>query len=402
MHRRMGFSAFVVGLLSSVCLCSAAVVDFEDEVAMSEQFRKDSVPLEHVDEASDLFMEGYIQALIDMNYYEQRVRVSVRGHKVFLSHLPKNDLLADSIVAYVRDVPGIDEVVVRDRLPAMEVRERDKLIKRPQVKGSWFPQSTVLFPPLLAAPREPIYSAAYRYGDRIVGKHVAAVSVGDDFPIFRWKEVLKFKGDMQIGVAAGVWTVFNYHHAKSDSGDMCEMVNADYMLAIPLTYAFDQWAFRLRVYHISSHLGDELLVNHRHWLDKRKNASFEAVDFMASYQFSQGLRCYVGPGVVVHSDDSFKLKPLYVEWGAELRMFGKKLYYHRLYGTPFFAFHMENWQERKWDLDASYELGYEWSKLQGIGRKMRLFVGYHQGYSAEGQLFRERTRFGEVGLSWGF
>ncbi len=47
-------------------------------------------------------------------------------------------------------------------------------------------------------------------------------------------------------------------------------------------------------------------------------------------------------------------------------------------------------------------LGYELSKLQGVGRKMRVYVEYHHGYSFEGQFFNERVTYGEVGVSWGF
>jgi hypothetical protein len=63
---------------------------------------------------------------------------------------------------------------------------------------------------------------------------------------------------------------------------------------------------------------------------------------------------------------------------------------------------MENWQQHDWDLDCTFKLGYEFSKLQGVGRKMRLYVQYHQGFSYEGQFFNKRTRYAEVGFSWGF
>lgn len=392
--------------LSSLTLYSQeeAVVPLEEEelVSCNAFCRQDAIPQGKYDEANDLFLEGYIQALIDMNYYEDQVNVSVKDHKVYLSNLPKNDLLAASIIAFVRDIPCVEGVEVTCQLPSEELEERLRHVEKPCVDGVWFPQSTVLFSPLVASPREVTNSAAYRYGDKVAGRHVAAVSMGDDFPIFRWRDVFCWHGDLQIGIAGCIWAVFNYDDVRNRDKSYCELVNTDYYLGFPLTYAFDQWSFRLRVYHISSHLGDEFMVNHPDYLDKRVNPSFEAIDLFGAYQFSKHLRVYVGPGVVVHSDKSFKLKPLYVQWGAELRVMGRKWYYHRVYGTPFFAFHMENWQERGWDLDATYKIGYEWSKLQGIGRKVRIYLDYHQGYSEEGQFFKKRTRYGEVGLSWGF
>jgi hypothetical protein len=63
---------------------------------------------------------------------------------------------------------------------------------------------------------------------------------------------------------------------------------------------------------------------------------------------------------------------------------------------------LENWQQRHWDLDMTFKLGYEVSKLQGVGRKMRIYVDYHHGFSYEGQFFNKRTQYGELGFSWGF
>lgn len=364
--------------------------------------RADNLPIESFADATDPYLEGYIQALIDVNYYEYQVVVIVKNHKVFLANLPHNDLLSKSIISFVKDLPGVKSVETTD-VTKQELEARKQYVEQPRVGGVWFPQSTVLFAPLVADPRQPINSAAMRFGDKVCGDICAAVSLGDDFPIFRWIDIMHWHGDLQIGIEAGIWSVFNYsnipHKPKHET---CELVNTDFLVGIPLTYAFDQWSFRLRVYHISSHLGDEYLCNHRNSCKKRKNPSMEAIDFFSSYQFSSGLRGYFGPGVVFHSDESFRIKPLYVEYGVELRILGSKFNYHRLYGTPFFAIHLENWQQRHWDLDMTLKLGYEISKLQGVGRKMRVYIDYHHGFSYEGQFFNKRTQYGEFGFSWGF
>ncbi len=394
--------AAVIG--ASLCCFSLYAETIDDELIAKINTelltRADNLPVENFADATDPYLEGYIQALIDVHYYEYQVVVIVKDHKVFLANLPHNDLLSKSIISFVKDLPGVKSVAVTD-VTKQELEARKQYVEQPRVSGVWFPQSTVLFAPLIADPRQPINSAAVRFGDRVCGDICAAVSLGDDFPIFRWINVMR--GDLQIGIEAGIWSVFNYsnipHRPKHET---CELVNTDYLVGIPLTYAFDQWSFRFRIYHISSHLGDEFLCNHRKEVSRRKNPSMEAIDLFSSYQFSSGLRGYFGPGVVFHSDPSFRIKPLYIEYGIELRLFGSKFNYHRLYGTPFFAAHVENWQQRHWDWDITMKLGYEISKLQGVGRKMRLYVDYHYGFSYEGQFFNERTQYGEVGLSWGF
>ena len=141
------------------------------------------------------------------------------------------------------------------------------------------------------------------------------------------------------------------------------------------------------------------MVNHPNV--KRLNPSMEAIDFFTAYQVTKSLRLYIGPGWVFHSDSTFHIDPFYIEYGGEFRFWGTKSFYHKLYGTFFLAGYIRNWQVNHWQFDVNPMFGYEWSKLQGVGRKMRIFINYHNGYS-EGQFFKERTSYGGFGLSWGF
>ncbi|MBS3903476.1 MAG: DUF1207 domain-containing protein [Anaplasmataceae bacterium] len=390
----------------SLLIAGTLVADDRDDgakTAKNQQItRSDGLPETDFEHATDAYLEGYIQALIDMHYHEFRVIVLVRDHKILLGNLPKNDLISHSIISFVQDVPGVTSVEVQHEFSKEDMAIRLKDAEQPRVNGVWFPQTTVLFPPLIADPRQPMYYVAYRFGDHVVGKEAIAVALGDDFPIFRWSNVFRWRGDLQIDIEAGVWAVFNFHNVDHSRGDMCELFNTDYLLGFPLSYAVDRWAFRLRPYHISGHLGDEFICSHQWICDKRKNPSFEAIDFYSSYQMNRHVRLYVGPGVVIHSDDNFKLKPLYVGYGTEIRVWGRRLDYHKLYGTPFLAIFIDNWQQHHWDFDFNAKAGYELTKLQGVGRNMRLYVAYHHGFSWEGQFFNERTQYGEVGFSWGF
>lgn len=393
--------------IASILLSSIAFsleVEAGKEVAYVESIlltRADNLPVENFEDSTDPYLEGYIQALVDMHFYEYRVVVSVKNHHVILSNLPKNELIANSIVTFVRDLPGVQAVEVKE-LSSEEIHSREQYVEQPRVNGIWFPQTTVLFQPLVADPREPYNYAAYRYGDRVIGKQVASVAIGDDFPFFRWRDVFRWHGDLQIGIQGGIWAVFNYSNGPYPNDESCELVNTDYFVGIPLTYSYDRWAFRARLYHISSHLGDEFIVNNPEYLYLRKNPSYEALEFITSYQLSGHLRTYFGPGFILHSDQSFPMKVFYAKYGTELRILGKKLYYHQLYGTPFLAIHLENWQVRDWNLDLFIKMGYELSKLQGVGRKMRVYFDYHHGYSYEGQFFLEKTQYAELGFSWGF
>lgn len=361
--------------------------------------RSDHIPNESIEECTDPYFEGYVQALVDMHYYEYSVIVLVKERTVWLANLPKNQLTANSIVSFVKDIPGVKEVVVLNGVAPEDEELREKYVRRPQLNGIWFPQMTVLFQPLIADPRQVNYTLGYRAGDHVIGVKTIAVSLGDDFPIYRWLNVWGH-GDMQIGIEAGIWSVFNLDPHPDLAGGT-ELVNTDFYCGIPLTYAINQWSFRFRIYHISSHLGDEYMVNHPNV--PRLNPSIEALDLYTSYQATKNIRLYVGPGVIFHSDKSFPEKPpLYIQYGTEARFFGSKFLKQRLFGTFFYAMHIRNMQFLKWYFDGTYRFGYEFSKLAGIGRKLRLYVGFHQGFSLEGQFQKERTHYFEFNFNYGF
>jgi len=360
--------------------------------------RKDEIPLQKFKQVDGNYLEGYIQALVDMHYYEYRVIVKVNDNNdVTLYNLPRNELISNSITSFVKDLPGVNAV----KTVNITRKYKDTHDTSVKISGIWFPQNTVLFAPILADPRQPNYYLGYRFGDRVMGNKAASIGIGDEFPVYRWRNVLTWQGDMQIGIEGAIWTVFKFVDSINSHKDFSEMRNIDFFLGLPITYAFDKFSFRLHFYHISGHLGDEYLVSHNN-LTARKNPSYEAVDFFTSYQLSKNLRLYVGPGYIFKSDRGFYMKHLYLKYGAELRVLEQKMPRYGLHGSPFFAVHLENWQVRKWDIDMTFKAGYEISKFAGVGRKMRIYLSYHHGFSSEGQFFKERTRFGEVGFSWGF
>ncbi|MBI5346089.1 MAG: DUF1207 domain-containing protein [Chlamydiae bacterium] len=373
------------------------VIAYDEEIAGLN--RSDNIPKESLKNPSDEYFEGYLQSLIDMNYYEFKVVVLVKNGTVWLANVPKNKLLAKSIIAYLRDVPGVKEVKEIDGVPPKDLAKMEKYVNRPKVKGVWFPQTSSLYQPMIADPRQVIYSIGYRGMDRVVGRTDVPVSLGDDFPFFRWIDVWPWHGDLQIGVETGIWSVFDLQPHPDHAGGS-ELVNTDFYVGIPLVYAVNQWAWRFRLYHISSHLGDEYMVNHPSVV--RLNPSFESIDVFMSCQATDAWRFYVGPGFILHSDSTFPMDRLYVEYGADIHFWGKKIYYHNLYGTWFGACYFRNYQVNDWSFDGTFMFGYEWSKLQGVGRKIRLFVDYHNGYCNEGQFFKKRTAYWEARMAYGW
>ncbi len=205
-----------------------------------------------------------------------------------------------------------------------------------------------------------------------------------------------FNGQLDISLEGGLWAVFAPLQKSSP------LINADYFVAVPVTYAFGRWAFRIRGFHISSHLGDEFLIAYPHF--KRKNPSAEYVDFFVSNYITDDIRLYGGIGVIAHMDKTFPIGRLYAACGVELHLseLGFVSARNQVYGRPFYGMHFHFQTRNERHLDQTYVLGYEWGKLCGLQRVLRAFIQYHDGYSWEGQFFRCPTKYFSVRVSYGY
>lgn len=260
--------------------------------------------------------------------------------------------------------------------------------------GVLMPECPVLFKPLLADPRQVWFSVGWRFNDQIFVRNVIDVSYADLFPIYRWWNLF-FCGDaLEIDLEGALWAIFDPLH------DSSPLINADYYGGMPITYAYGPLSFRLRLYHISSHLGDEFLLNNPNF--NRMNPSAEYIDLFASYQFTPELRIYAGYGYIMQRDISFPFKRNYIEWGAEayFRRGQFFLAHDCLSGVPYFALHFRARQDNDWHEDGTYVLGYEFRKHSGLCRKLRVFMQYHQGFSCEGQFARQRTDYFSLRASY--
>jgi len=262
--------------------------------------------------------------------------------------------------------------------------------------GVWLPECPPLFRPLVADPHSANSSAGWRLNDQVLVKNVIDVSYYSYVPFYRWCDVGPWHGQLQIELEGALWAVFDPLH------DSSPLMNADYYVGIPITYAFDRWAFRLRGYHISSHIGDEFLLDHPRFV--RKNPSAEYLDLYASYWITNEVRLYGGIGCVVAQDESFRTGRAYAETGAEVHLsnLGFVNECQMLYGRPFFGMDFRFQSKQKKHINQTYVLGYEWGKLTGLEHVLRAFIEYHDGYSYEGQFSRFATNYFSFRLSYGF
>ena len=237
-----------------------------------------------------------------------------------------------------------------------------------------------LFKPLIADPRWPHFSAGFQRHLRdpqLVD--VAAVSFGETFALYRDR---LGRGWWEVGIQAGVFAVFDLDAPSFD------LVNADYLVAIPVSYRYEDFSAMFRLFHQSSHLGDEFLLRTK---SNRINLSYESVDLKVSYDVGDVARLYTGAGYLFDQDPS-RLNPWSIQYGLE---FTSPWPPRDKRWRPIAAVDFQHREENAWSMDFSVRGGVQ---LDGVlaTRKMQLLIEYFKGRSPNGQFFKEQIEY--IGL----
>ena len=245
-----------------------------------------------------------------------------------------------------------------------------------------------LYDPLIADPRWPRFSAEWQWyrGDPELS-NVGSVAFGGLLPLVQGP--LPGEGRWELGFQAGVFSIFDM---SSDSKDL---INTDFWVGIPITARWGWFSTLMRVYHQSSHLGDEFLL--RGGVD-RVNLSYEAVDVLPSFDLWDWGRIYFGGGWLFDVDPS-SLKRWYAQLGGTLK--SPVAFWGWL--RPIAALDLKKTAEQDWGTDYSVKFGFQFENEKVFkGRQLLLLGGYYKGNSPNGQFFGRRIEFWSAGLQFYF
>jgi Protein of unknown function (DUF1207) len=157
---------------------------------------------------------------------------------------------------------------------------------------SFFPKK-LLFKPLLF---DPIEAQSYGYFTRKrTERHsdsglYAPFAVGFNKPIYQWNE------KKQLSMDIAVFTQFDMF--GQDGKFHRYLRNTDYKIGLSYVWQKSFWQFRLRGFHISSHLGDDYLLHNGLDVFKNNPVNYEQIDLITSYQ-KTNWRLYGGAGYVI-------------------------------------------------------------------------------------------------------
>jgi hypothetical protein len=252
-----------------------------------------------------------------------------------------------------------------------------------------FPVGDV-FRPLLADPKQPqVFVSLNRFtsvGDRYT---LASVGFGETFGFYRFSGSLEGDG-LQLGLAGAIFAQFNLSTASYN------LVNADCTIGIPVTFRHGGTSLRFRLYHQSSHLGDELLLGAKP--PERVNLSFEATELILFREWS-GRRVYGGGEYRIHKEPA-DLMPWSAHWGLEFR--GSKPLLWK--GRPLAGIDRKSLEEHDWAIDTSVKAGLELGRPDPGHRRLRVMGVWYPGFDPRGQFYANRVDYygleASLGLSW--
>jgi hypothetical protein len=176
-----------------------------------------------------------------------------------------------------------------------------------------------------------------------------------------------------------------------------DLMNADFIIGLPLDWRRGGTSARARLYHQSSHLGDEFLLRGEH--PERENLSFEAAELLLSRDAGP-LRLYGGGELLLHREPS-DLARTVAHGGLELRpaasvSFGRLASARLLAALDVKAAREQDWTPA-WSLRAGLDFGRPREGLAAGGR-WSLLAELYDGPSPYGQFYRNDVRLVGVGL----
>jgi hypothetical protein len=257
-----------------------------------------------------------------------------------------------------------------------------------------FPRGDV-FCPTIADPKSEGTFASYLFStaSSSFGSDIGSVGIGDRLGIFRYNGPRLGEG-IQFGLQGNVFAQFDMTTPSKD------LVNADYMVGFPVTMRRGPVSARLRVYHQSSHLGDEFLLDTP---VERVNLSFESSEGLLSLEVGP-LRAYGGGEYLFHRYPT-DLKPTVAHGGLELRQGAwrsptKSHAPIRIVAAVDAKSADENNWAMSWSARGGFEVGHPVGN-EDRSRRWSVLYEYYYGPSPYGQFLHEHVAYSGVGLHLG-
>ena len=348
-----------------------------------------SPPAVAADRSGDEFLTGYVASILerDLKWERDSYILKVINGVATITLYKEDTMRQEAADKQLRAIDGLQGITIVVKPADAGKPEAVSSFMGVTGQGETFPTGD-LFRPLIADPKQPQFFVSLRsFSSLDVRYTMASVGFGETFGLYRFFGNREGDG-LQLSLDGALFAQFNLESASSD------LVNADYTIGLPVTYRYGDNSLRFRLYHQSSHLGDELLLSANH--PERVNLSYESTELIYSREWREW-RVYGGGEYLIHKEPS-DLKPTIAHWGLEYYGIKPLLWNGRLVA----GVDMKSMEENDWAVDTSIKAGLEFGHPNPGQRRLRLMAEWYSGYDPHGQFYNNKVDYIGLGVSLGF
>ncbi len=342
---------------------------------------------------NDTYIKGYAAAALKYKFNVVLSSLDVNDGVLSIKAEDINGLDSGTILNELSGIEGVRKIVLLDSEPEEALPDDVANIKdaqEPVYEEGMAAESSEyanvrkkLFDPLIADPRWPHFSMSYQYySNNDVMEKVAAASVGDVFYVYTGDVPFSLGGQWQVGFQASAFVI---HDLGTSSWDQ---INNDYTFGLAAAYRKEEISALLQVYHYSSHIGDEFLLNND---VEREVYDYEAVGLLLSNDVNEWLRVY-GGSVFRFSRSPRDLDPWSIQYGLEIE---SPVRWGLL--TPVAGIDLNHRGENEWNGELSIKTGFQIGDPLLNGHKVLLLVDYFNGNSLNGQFYKTSDEYVSIG-----
>lgn len=242
----------------------------------------------------------------------------------------------------------------------------------------WLPEG-VLYRAYFASNRESRLAIHFVHEDKL-SKDYWDPTLGGRFPVIRYGNFSRlYPEGLQFDLEAAVIGRLTLDRIR-------DLYSSDYRFGAPLTFRKGPMEYKLGYYHISSHMGDEQVVNVYKETGQvyRINYSRDCLMFGIAWRPDANWRFYWGGDYAFRIDGG--ARPWQLEMGAEY----SPILLPGFRGSPFAAVHLKWNEETDWDTYTAFEFGWQWKTI--YQHTMRTGLYLMQGYADQYQFYNRREK----------
>jgi hypothetical protein len=266
-------------------------------------------------------------------------------------------------------------------LPPEPLEGEEKEIEE---QGDWdkelFPDDGHLYDPYLAAQRQSRTAVKVILPTGGDDNHKKIENtIGFNIPILRWTN----RADPSVGTELQFETAV---FARFDRKERWDMDASDWRFGIPLAHRDGDLSWKIHLYHLTSHLGDEYMARTGR---EPSDYHLEEAAFGLSWDASEGQRLYGEAGLAVYTSgptDNGRLQAGW-EWVGRKATTGL---------SPFMAIDLESRHDTNWIPGKTAVVGVTY------GRHIRMGVEYYHGYDTQTQFSKLQVQYVSLGLAMDF